>query len=267
METINLRNVFAEKNPSLARRMPGFVYKIVERILHLKEINLHITTHGHKDGVANANSFLEDLNITFTVHGAEQIKAGRYQFVSNHPLGGLDGVCLISAIDKYFGEPRFMVNDVLMHLKFFKDTFVPINAFGSTSKNIAKGIDRAYSSDNPIIIFPAGLVSRNINGHVADLAWKKSFIHKSIEHQRDIVPVFFEGLNTKRFYRLANIRKSLGIKSNIEMFLLPSEMYWKRNAHFNIYFGEPISWHMLEKEKSTQDWCSTVREIVYQLQP
>ncbi|MDD2562731.1 MAG: glycerol acyltransferase [Salinivirgaceae bacterium] len=267
METINLRNVIAEKNPSLARRMPGFMLNLIGRILYLKEINLHITTHGHKDGVANSNSFLEDLNISYTVHGVDKIKAGRYQFASNHPLGGLDGVCLISVINKYFGEPRFMVNDVLMHLKFFKDIFVPINTFGLTSKNNAKIIDNAYSLDNPIIIFPAGIVSRRVKGKIVDLAWRKSFVQKSIEHQRDIVPVFFEGVNTKRFYRVANIRKWLGVKTNIEMFLLPSQMYKKRNAHFNIYFGEPIPWQTLETGKSVRDWSSTIKEIVYQLRP
>lgn len=265
MQKINLKNVISDKNPSLAKRLPKFVIRWIENVLHLDEINDHISKHGEKDGVENANAFLEGLNVTYTLHGIENIKPGRYQFASNHPLGGLDGVCLISVINKYFGEPRFMVNDVLLNLKFFKSIFVPVNAFGSTSKENAILIENAYSSDKPIIIFPSGMVSRKINGKVADLVWKKSFIQKSIDHKRDVVPVYFDGFNTKRFYRLANFRKWLGIKANLEMFLLPDEMYKKRNAHFDIYFGDPIPWEQLANEKNVRFWTDQIRKIVYTL--
>jgi len=76
-------------------------------------------------------------------------------------------------------------------------------------------IEEAYSSDSQILYFPAGLCSRKRNGVIRDLQWHKSFITKSIQHKRDVVPSFFSGRNSNFFYNLANIRKITGIKANV----------------------------------------------------
>jgi putative hemolysin len=267
MLQIDLHNVFAEKNPRLAKRMPRFVLRIIEKILHLEEINKHLRDHEDKRGVENVRALLSDLRVTYKMYGIENLDQGhRYQFASNHPLGALDGIILLEAISQHVGEPRFLVNDLLLKLQVFDPLFVPINAFGSTSKDAAKLIEKAYSSDMPVIIFPSGMASRKIKGKITDLEWKKSFVQKTIEHQRDIVPVFFNGRNSKRFYRIANWRKRLGIKSNIEMFFLPSELYKQRGRHFEIFIGKPIPWQEIKNTKSIRQWTEEIRRIVYSLE-
>src|SRR5690606_25269384 len=85
-------------------------------------------------------------------------------------------------------------------------------------------IDQAYASDNALLVFPAGLVSRKISGEITDLEWKKSFITKSKKYKKDVVPVYIEGRNSDFFYNLARLRQKLKIKVNIEMLYLPDAM-------------------------------------------
>jgi putative hemolysin len=126
-------------------------------------------------------------------------------------------------------------------------------------------IQESYESDAQILYFPAGLCSRSINGKIEDLEWKKSYITQAINYKRDILPVYFEGRNSGLFYRLANIRKKLGIKFNYETILLPREMFKKKNSKFDIYIGKPVSWQNLSNEKSVAEWNKTIRERVYSL--
>ena len=85
-------------------------------------------------------------------------------------------------------------------------------------------VEAGFASDNHIIMFPAGLCSRRQGGEIKDLEWKKTFVTKSIETHRDVVPLHFEGRNSDFFYNLANICKALGIKFNIAMLYLADEM-------------------------------------------
>ncbi len=267
MLQIDLDAIFAEKNPKLAKRIPKFVMRIIKRILRIKDINNYLRENGDSRGIDSVHNLLNNLNATYEVFGIENLTKGhRYQFASNHPLGALDGITLLDAVNKHIGEPRFLVNDLLLKLEIFDPLFVPINSYGTTSKEIARLIDQAYSSDLQIIAFPSGMASRKIKGKVIDLVWKKSFVQKSIEHKRDIVPVFFKGNNSKRFYRIANLRKLLGIKANIEMFFLPDEMFRQQNRHFEIFFGNPISWEELTNTNSAKHWSEEIRKIVYSLE-
>ena len=103
------------------------------------------------------------------------------------------------------------------------------------------------------------------NGEVKDVAWKKTFITKSVETQRDVVPIHFSGENSKRFYRLANLTDSLHLKFNLAMLFLVDEMY--RNVHktCEIRIGKPIPWQTFDRSRSANDWAQYVRDIVYKL--
>lgn len=126
-----------------------------------------------------------------------------------------------------------------------------------------KTFQDAFNSDVQILYFPAGLCSRLIKGRVTDLEWKKTFVTKAIESHRDIVPMHFSGENSKRFYRLANIRKRLGINFNIETFLLPDEMFRKRGSTFDLFIGEPVPYTSLSGEHSHKEWCEIIRYNSY----
>ena len=114
-------------------------------------------------------------------------------------------------------------------------------------------------------MFPAGLCSRKQNGVIKDLEWKKTFISKSVEYQRDVVPMHFEGRNSEFFYRLANWSKALGIKFNIAMLYLADEMFKNRHKTFTITIGKPIPWQTFDKSRTPAQWAEYVKDIVYNL--
>src|SRR5574344_1826253 len=215
---IDVEKVIAAKSPSLSKRIPKFIIRYLKKIVHQDEINDMLTQFGDTKGVEFAANVLKYLNVTYTPHNIDRLDPeGRYIFVSNHPLGGFDGMVLITIIGAIYPDVKFVVNDLLMFIKPLEPIFLPVNKFGKMSKNYADLINSSYSSNTQILNFPAGLCSRLIKGKITDLEWKPSFIKKATEYNRDIVPIYFSGRNSGFFYRLAKLRKFLGIKFNIEM--------------------------------------------------
>ncbi len=263
---INIKALFKEKNPKMARLLPGFVYRYITRIMHIPEVNEIIAKHGDLRGIEFANSTIDHFGVSQKVVGIENIpKEGRFIFASNHPLGGFDGLLLMSNVYKAKGEVRFLVNDILMQIPQLGDVFVPLNKHGGHSRDVARIIHEYYSSDIQMLIFPSGLASRKVKGEVVDLEWKKHLIQKSVEYQRDVIPVHVSGRNSAFFYAFANIRKFLGIKWNLEMFFLSDETFKHRGQEFTITFGKPIPYQFFDKSKTQKEWAEYVRSIVYTL--
>ncbi len=263
IKPIYIKQVFLQKNKRLSKLIPNFVFSFLKRIIHQDEINNFIRLHGDKQDIKFADSFLEFSKISYNIIGEENLpENGRYIFASNHPLGGPDGIILISFLGKKYNI-KFPVNDILMNIKNLSNIFIPINKHGGQAKQSAQELNNAFDSNNQIIIFPAGLVSRKQNGVIKDLEWKKSFINKAIKHQRDIVPIHISGRNSNFFYNLANLRKFLGLKSNIEMLYLPDELYKHKGGMFTITIGKPISYKTLNKSKTHSEWAKYIKEIVY----
>lgn len=263
---IDVEKVIKDKNPGLLKIIPGFFINLLKKLIHQKELNEILLEAGHLKGSAFASKALNKMNVKYKVHGEENIeKDKRYIIVSNHPLGGLDGIILIEIFGSIFKEIRFVVNDLLYHIDPLKPIFIPINKYGRQSTDVAKMINDNYNSDAQILYFPAGLCSRLVNGQIEDLEWKKSYINQAIKYKRDILPVYFEGKNSGFFYRIANLRKKLGIKFNYETILLPHEMFRNRNSNFNIYISKPVSYHELLQEKEIQKSNKKIRETVYSL--
>jgi len=266
IKPIDIKALFAEKNPRLAGLLPGFVYRYINRIMHIREINEIMENYGTLKGVEFAHCMVEHFNVRQNVVGLENIpKEGRFIFASNHPLGGFDSLLLMSNVHKVKGEFRFLVNDVLMKIPPLRDVFVPLNKYGATSRESAKILDEQYRSDVQILIFPSGLASRKINGKITDPEWKKHFIQKAITYQRDIIPVHVSGRNSNFFYNLANIRTFLRIKWNLEMFFLPDETFHHKNQEFTITFGKPVSYRLFDRSRTLKEWAEEVKKIVYTL--
>ena len=264
---IDIKQVLRQKAPSAARKIPGFIVRYLIRTVHQDELNEILRRYHDKDGVAFMQELIGYFDLNLELVNEENIPAeGRYIFASNHPLGGLDGICLSAIIGGRFdGKIRYLVNDLLLYLSNLRSIFVPINKHGAQGKKNAELIEKAYASDNQIITFPAGLCSRKQNGKIQDTEWKKSFIQKAVEYRRDIVPVFFEGRNSNFFYRLANMRKALGIKMNYEMIYLPDEMFKSKHKTYSIHFGKPIPWQTFDSSRKPAEWAEWVKEIVYNL--
>src|SRR4030042_647707 len=265
-QPINVREVFRKKNPKLAGLLPGFLFRYLEKIVHQEEINHFLERHGDKTGLSFVHAAIEEFDVRLTVKGIDDIpQTGRYIFASNHPLGGFDGLLLMSVLEKKFNGFKVLVNDILMNITNLHPLFIPINKHGKQDLDAAKVLDETYQSDLQILTFPSGFVSRRIKGQIVDLIWKKNFITKSIQYQRDIVPVFVSGRNSEFFYRLGLFRRLLGIKANLEMFYLVDETFKHRHKSISIIFGTPISYQIFDKSRKSVEWARWVKEKVYGL--
>ncbi len=263
---VDIKKVFTNKNPRLARFIPGFVFRYLKKVIHQDEINNFMLKHGEKTGVDFVQASITGFNIMLAVEGIENIpKEGNYIFASNHPLGGFDGLLLVNVLNKYFKNVKVLVNDILMNITNLHPVFIPVNKHGGQGADVVKRIEEAFLSDNQIVTFPAGLVSRRIKGKIIDLEWKKSFIIKAVQHKRNVVPVHVSGRNSEFFYRLSNLRKFFGIKANIEMFYLVDETYKHQYKKFKIKFGQPISYQTFDKSKKPLEWAKWVKQKVYQM--
>ena len=268
---LDLKEILKKRIPADKRRwIPGFVVSWLERLIRQKELNeiLRVTYPG--EGSDFADRVLKHLDIRVDVEGLENLKEGeRYMFASNHPLGGLDGIALIKVLGEKYGDEgiRFLVNDMLMNVTPLKGVFLPVNKFGRQGRDYAKIINEKINSDCQILQFPAGLCSRlHDNGEISDMEWQKSFVVKALDSQRDIVPVYFEGRNSKKFYKIARWRKKLGLKFNLEQVLLPSELCKSRGSHYRIVFGKPVSWNNLQNcGKNHREIAAEMRSRAYAL--
>lgn len=261
--TIDVDKIIAAK--SNGRRVPRFLVNYLKRTIHQDDINQYIVARRNCRDIDFADDIIKKFKATMDVYGLERVPAsGRFIFASNHPMGGLDGMALISAVGRRFRDLKFPVNDMLLFLKNFSGIFLPVNKTGTTGRRAAMLMEEAFAGDSQVLMFPAGLCSRKQGGRIMDLEWKKAFVTKAVEHRRDIIPVYITGRNTNFFYNLARVRKALGIKFNIEMLYLPDEMYKQEGKHVDVVFGPPISWQTLEG-KTARAEAQRIKEAVYSL--
>lgn len=264
--TIDVKALIRDKNPRLLRWLPGFVINYLRRILHEDEVNRIMYENRTKRGLEFIEGFLTAFGANIVVKGIENLE-GQHRFLAaaNHPLGGLDGLALMHTIGKIHPEIRFPVNDFLMYLPNLSELFIPINKVGTQSSDGVRALDEAFASDTNILFFPSGLASRKIKGKIIDLEWKKTFIQKARQHQRNIIPVYISGKNSKRFYRIARWRKFFNIKTNIEMLYLSDEMFRQKDKMLTIIIGKPIPWQHFTKGKKDIEWAAWVKQLVYDL--
>ena len=268
-KTIDIEKVLKDKMGAKAKFVPGFLVRWLKRIVHQDEINAFLWENRDKTGVEWLEACVSYLDIKLEIEGKENLPAADdkrlYTLVSNHPLGGQDGVALGAVIGRHFdGRFRYLVNDLLMNLPGLAPLCIPINKTGSQSRNFPAMVKAGFESNNHMLMFPAGLCSRRHNGLIRDIPWSKTFISKSVEYQRDIIPIHFSGQNSNFFYRLANFSDRF-LPFNLAMVFLADEMYKNVHKSFQIKIGKPIPWQTFDKSKSPQEWAQFVREQVYSL--
>lgn len=263
---IDIEKVIADKSPQLVRWMPSFLMNYVKRILHEDDINRFIHKNKDKYGADFCDGVLEELEITYEVKGLENIPtSGGCILASNHPLGGVDALAVVSALQNVRTDIKFFANDILLNLDNLKDMFVGVNKVGSNLKESLIEVDKTFRSENAIYIFPAGLVSRKVKGEIMDLEWKKTFVSRARKYDKPIIPIHIDGRLTNFFYNLAKIRKFLGIKVNIEMFYLVNELYKQVGIHVPITIGEKIKPEELTRERSDKEWAAILKEKTFAL--
>ncbi len=271
-KTIDIEEIFRKRFKGKA---PRLLVKIVKNLLHQDFLNAYLK-EGY-EGVEFCENAVKYLDVKIEVEGLENLPDSpdaRLTFVSNHPLGGVDGVALAGIIGRrYGGRIKLMVNDFLMHLGGLAPLCVPVNAkirrkgagIGIQNRDLPRLTDEIFASDNQILMFPAGLCSRKIDGKIQDLVWSKVFVTKSVEYHRDIVPVHFVGENSGRFYRVANLSSFFRLKFNVAMAFLPDELYRARGKTFRVIFGKPIPWQSFDRSRNPKEWAQEVRAAVYNL--
>ena len=264
---IDVEEIIRRKSPKLLKWLPRFFLNYIKRKLHEDFINRGMEMYEEAKGHEFNECAISYMGAEVESANVERVpEYGGIIVVANHPLGGLDGMALIKAVSEKRKDVRFLVNDILLHLKNFGELFVGVNKVGKNISEALKTIEEVYSSEHAVLIFPAGLVSRYQKGKIRDLNWKKSFVTQAIKHQKIIVPAFIQGRNSNFFYNLSRFRKLLGIKVNIEMFLLPDEMVNQKGKSIRISFGKPFSYSCFHKGKSHAEWAEMVKLYVYELE-
>lgn len=274
---IDLDEVLRQRLPRLSRFIPRFAVEWMKRTICQDELNRILDENAGLEGADFARGALKSLGITVEPQFEERLPSPenrRVLYVSNHPLGGLDGMALIDYVQRrHGGNVYFVVNDLLSAVKPLEKVFLPVNKFGKQTREAVKAVDEAFAGNDPVIMFPAGLVSRlrrvpymgKKRKLVSDLPWNKMFVNKAHHYKRDIIPIFFSGKNSKKFYRMANLRRRLGIKFNFEMIYLPGEMVRMADSSLTISFGVPLSWEMLTPGRDAAGCAASVRASVYHI--
>ena len=268
---LNIPQVLKSKMGRKYKLIPRPLVKWLERTICTEQLNKLLADNHPLRGAEFCRGVFKDLDVKIDVKGIENLPPPSHRrvvIVSNHPLGGLDGMALIDFFTEYFGgKVHFLVNDLLMAVEPLSDVFVPVNKHGAQSREAIRRIDNLFEGDDPILIFPAGLVSRLGNdGRIKDLEWKKMFVNKAVASRRDIIPVHFSGENSEFFYKFARRRKRLGLKFNIEMIYLPREVFRSKGKTFTISCGNLIPWQELGDGKNALQTAGEIREKVYKLQ-
>ena len=250
-----------------AKFVPRPLINMLKRIAHQDEVNAFLWDNRDKTGVEWLKATVKYLDMTLVIEGKENLPASDdkklYTFVSNHPLGGEDGVALGAIIGEHYdGRFRYLVNDLLMNLPGLAPLCIPINKTGHQGRNFPAMVKAGFESNNHMLMFPAGLCSRRHKGIIRDIPWSKTFISKSVEYQRDIVPIHFSGQNSNFFYRLANFSDKC-LPFNLAMLFLVDEMYKNVHKTFHVTIGKPIPWQTFDKSKSPMEWAQYVKDKVY----
>ncbi|MBQ3754452.1 MAG: glycerol acyltransferase [Prevotella sp.] len=268
-KTVDIDSILKAKMGGKAKFVPRPLVSWLKHIVHQDEVNRFLWESRGVVGTEWLEECVRYLDATLNIVGEENLPPkddGRlYTFVSNHPLGGEDGVALGAIIGRHYdGRFRYLVNDLLMNLPGLAPVSIPINKTGKQGRDFPKMVEAGFQSDNHMLMFPAGLCSRRKNGVVRDIDWKKTFIAKSVEYKRDVVPIHFGGQNSNFFYRLANFSDRF-LPFNFAMLFLVDEMYKNVHKTFRVAIGKPIPWQTFDKSRKPNEWAQWVKDLVYEL--
>ena len=263
---IDIERVIKEKNPRLINWLPRFLLRYLKKIIHEEEINSFLEKNKDLVNQEFCQAVVDYFNINIEVDNLDGVpKEGKIVIAMNHPLGGMDAMILVTALQNHRKDLKFIVNDILMNLTNLKDLFVGVNKIGKNNSSLREDINELFDSDQAVCIFPAGLVSRRHHKKIEDLEWKKTFITYSREYNRTIIPIYIDGRLSNFFYTLSNLRKRLRIKTNIEMLYLSNELFKQRNKTLKFIVGEPISEELLLSGLNDRQLAQKVKQIVYDL--
>jgi len=264
MNYINIPHIIKNSNSKFLKRLPDFSIRIIAWIVRQEEINRILKKYEGFEGVDFMPKIIEELEITVECEGLENLpENGKCFFVANHPFGLLDGLILTNIVGSKYGHLKAIGNDAFMFVPNLRPIVSNVNVFGKNPRKYFIELNKVFASDVPITHFPYGLVSRIYKLKIQDKFWHKSFITKAIEHKRNIIPVRFYGRNSYLFYTIYLLRHVVRIKINLELVLLPHELFCKRGKTIKVKIGEMIQYSDLETSMSHWEWAQKIRNEVY----
>ena len=264
MKYIDVAASIKASNSNFLKKFPAFVVRWFEIIVRQDELNHILEKYKDCEGADFHRSIVKEFSLTFEIEGIENLpENGKCFFLANHPFGIIDGLSLTKTVIEKYGTFKAIGNESFNFVPNLRPYIALVNPYGLSSKLYVSELEKLYQSDIPITHFPAGIVSRHIKGKIRDSEWQKSFITRAVSCQRDIVPFYFYGKNSNLFYAVNLLRRALGIKTNLELILLPREMFLKRNKTIRFKIGKPIPWQKFDASMTHVQWAQKVREFVY----
>ena len=264
---IDIDKILKENAPK-SRYVPKPIINWLKRFLHEEELNDIVDKTKHLEGLEWAQGVLDYFNIKLQVHHEQYASLpGRFIFVPNHNLGGLDGLAIFSILRKYHKAARSLSNSFLLAIPNTRSLIVPVSSKTNSTKDFLTKVDDLYASAEQVLVFPAGIVAQKINGKLQDPPWSKSFVAKAIQHKRWIVPIYMDTKNQPKYYRFYKFRKFISklTGTNIERFFLLRQSFTHYNNTFCINIGKPFSYELFDKTKDHYQWAQSVKEHVYRL--
>lgn len=266
MKYIDVASAIQESRSELLKKLPHFIIRWVEKIIYQDQINDIITANKDCEGPEFISNVFNFFNLDLVIEGKENLPdQSKCFFVANHPFGMIDGLVLFKIVMEKYGDLKSISNETLAYIPNLRPFLALANPYGKSPKQYILELEKVYQSEMAIVHFPAGEVSRQNNGRIQDCAWQKSFIKRAVSCQRDVVPIYFHGHNSRLFHGINLVRRVLGIKTNIELILLPHEIFNKRNKSIKVRIGKPIPWQQFDSSKSHQQWAQEVKAKVYKL--
>jgi putative hemolysin len=233
------------RNAKLKRFGAGGVAKIMMNLLRINKLNKLYEELSDRQGIGFIDGLIEKLELDYEVREDELKRlpaTGPFITVSNHPYGGIDGLLLVKVISEVRQDVKIMANFLMQRIDPVKDFILPVNPFEKRKDRASSlaGIKMAiqHVTDGGVLgLFPAGEVSsyNQDNFGKTDRQWHSSAIKMIKNAGVPVVPVFFEGTNSRIFHILGLIHPSL------RTVRLPSEMFNKRNKRIRIRIGNPIT--------------------------
>ncbi|HHS99236.1 MAG TPA: lysophospholipid acyltransferase family protein [Thiomicrospira sp.] len=263
---LDIEATLKTKFPTLDHTTKGrLAKKFIKRFAHEDEINSFIRQHPHLEGSAFIHKAFEHFDFSYNINSASRknIPAqGRVIIVANHPIGTLDGMALVDMVRSIRKDVKVVANDLLYQVDPLKSCFFPINNMSATAshKTQFKAMVAALESDQAVIIFPAGEVSRLSRKGIKDAAWKTGFLKLAKKTHSPILPLHIEARNSAFFYGMSMLYKPLG------SMLLVNEMFNKNGRTIGLTTGKLIPSQVIENCSLTlPHLANKIRESVYQL--
>ncbi len=264
---IDVQKEIEKKFPNINKKdnfLKKSLFKIAKKIVHEDSINNFLIQNSHLKGFEFVDAVLDYFDFDYTVSSSDLQNipsSGKVVIIANHPLGGLDALCLLRLISQVRQDVKIVANDFLEGFNALNSLFIPIDNYKNRqSKDDIKKIYEALNNEEAVIIFPAGQVSRATTKGIKDPTWSKGFLNFATNTNSPILPIFLDAKNSKTFYTISVLNKTFST------LLLSNEMFNKKSKRINIQIGKIIpNENILPKGLSKSYLLSLYKKHLYSL--